>query len=45
MEIVRFVFQDFWHWAGSVVIVVAFGCWFPLFGYTDNRVIHKSDEE
>jgi hypothetical protein len=25
MEILDFIFQSFWHWAGMVILIAAFG--------------------
>lgn len=36
LEVLQFVFQDFWHWAGSVILLGAFGA---TFGAAMNRVL------
>lgn len=35
LEVLQFVFQDFWHWAGSVIILGVVG---GAFGAAINRV-------
>jgi hypothetical protein len=45
MEILQFIFQSFWHWLGTVILIGAIGIIVPSFHFgTKNITYYKKDE-
>jgi hypothetical protein len=40
INILEFIFQDFWHWAGTILLLMAI---VPRFNY--RKIIRKNEEE